>query len=279
MKKLFLLLLLLLMGCSVNPPSQESTSAPLGVSPPPLDGSLAPSPPASSTTGETAGSSVDAAKPERRGLGTAWGETRYSGITKTPFIRTSNSPLIQSAIYYNDSVGIRNVLGYDPIPNNQLITLGNYQLSLSAGLTNEYGSPLLHTTVNNRHYVVGEKNDRYSITIQNHSGARLEIVLSVDGLDVMDGKSASLSKRGYIIEPFGQLKVDGFRQSDNTVAAFRFSSVFQGYAQQKYGNSSNVGVIGIAAFAEQGTNWYQLDEIRRRQQANPFPNSGYATPP
>ena len=262
MKNLFFISFLFLMGCSISQPVKETS--------PMVGGAI------SSTQSDDYAPAPKIEK-QRQGLGTAWGETRHSDITKTPFIRESNSPLIQSAIYYNDSVGIRNMIGNKAPYKNQLINLGgNY---LSVGLVNENNAILTHATVSNRHYVMGNINSRYSILLQNHSAARLEVVLSVDGLDVMDGKSASLNKRGYLIDPFGSLKVDGFRQSDNTVAAFRFSSVPQSYTQQKYGDSNNVGVIGIAAFEEQGTNWQQLEEVQRRKQANPFPNNGYATPP
>lgn len=262
-RKLFLLLLFFLIGCSISPPVQEISSAPM------VGGAISSS---------QSDSYAPAAKPElQHGLGTAWGETRYSDITKTPFVRASNSPLIQSALYYNDHAGIINSVGNNFVYKYHLINLGgNY---LSFGLVDEYGNSLAHTTVSNRHYVMGNINSRYSISLQNHTSARLEVVLSVDGLDVMDGKPASLHKRGYLINPFSKLKIDGFRQSDNTVAAFRFSSVSQSYTQQKYGENNNVGVIGIAAFEEQGTNWQQLEEVQRRKQANPFPNNGYATPP
>jgi hypothetical protein len=60
--------------------------------------------------------------------------------------------------------------------------------------------------------------------VRNESDARVEVVLSVDGLDVIDGRSASYRKRGYIIPPRGRINVDGFRQSMSEVAAFRFGS-------------------------------------------------------
>jgi len=72
-------------------------------------------------------------------------------------------------------------------------------------------------------FVIGEEGRRYSIVVRNKIDLRLEIVLSVDGLDVLDGGKASVRKRGYIMAPRSQLKVEGFRQSTEAVAAFRFS--------------------------------------------------------
>ena len=135
-------------------------------------------------------------------------------------------------------------------------------------------------TAGGRNYAVGESGLRYTIVLRNNTNFRLEVVLSVDGLDVLDGKAASFGKRGYILDPRGELEVDGFRQSMDAVAAFRFGSVRGSYAGQKTGDTRNVGVIGIALFNEMGTvpvPWTPV-EVRRRRDANPFPGQ-FATPP
>jgi hypothetical protein len=88
--------------------------------------------------------------------------------------------------------------------------------------------------------IVGEKGRRYSIVVRNRSDLRLEIVLSVDGLDVIDDRPASLRKRGYILNPPQKL-VEGFRQSREAVAAFRFGPVRESYAAEKYHNTRTSG--------------------------------------
>jgi len=127
-------------------------------------------------------------------------------------------------------------------------------------------------------FVVGERGDRYSIVVRNESDARIEIVLSVDGLDVMDGRPASFRKRGYIIEPGAKVSVDGFRQSTAAVAAFRFGTVSESYANLKHGDTRNVGAIGIAVFEEYGSAPYSLRESERRLRGNPWPGR-FASPP
>ena len=105
-----------------------------------------------------------------------------------------------------------------------------------------------------------------------------QIVLSVDGLDVIDGRPASFGKRGYILNPHQKLVVEGFRQSTEAVAAFRFGPVRESYAAEKYHNTRNVGVIGITLFNEVGSDPWTDEEVRRRLKANPFPGR-FATPP
>ncbi len=101
-----------------------------------------------------------------------------------------------------------------------------------------------------RTYVLGQAGQRYTIKVNNPTNRRVEAVVSVDGLDVIDGKSANFrTKRGYIVPPHGNLQIDGFRVSPTQVAAFRFSSVSNSYAGRK-GKARNVGVIGVAIFQE-----------------------------
>jgi hypothetical protein len=150
---------------------------------------------------------------------------------------------------------------------------------ISIGLRDQSGRFLPGLIVGGRWFVVGEEGRRYSIVMRNNTDYRLEVVLSVDGLDVIDGRAASFRKRGYAIEPHRQLVVEGFRQSTEAVAAFRFGPVRESYANEKYHDTRNVGVIGIAVFNEAGTNPWTDREIQKRLEANPFPNQRFATRP
>ena len=95
-------------------------------------------------------------------------------------------------------------------------------LCVPAGLRDESGSFLTGFVSGGRDFVVGEAGRRYTIVLKNMTGQRFECVVSVDGLDVLDGKDASFQKRGYLLDPHAELEVDGFRQSVDAVAAFRF---------------------------------------------------------
>src|SRR5262249_57151594 len=72
---------------------------------------------------------------------------------------------------------------------------------------------------------------------------------SVDGRDVIDGQPARWDKRGYVVDPYGRVTIDGYRLSQESVAAFRFSSVPRSYSAQM-GSARDVGVIGVAVFVE-----------------------------
>jgi len=218
---------------------------------------------------------------ERPGLGTEWGESRFSRITTVPFVRANpDTPFASAALFYNDEEGARamaSMAGFARTSGRALPSAGGL---LSIGLRDEGGRFLSGFVAGGRNYILGEAGRRYAIVVRNNTDSRLEIMLSVDGLDVIDGRSASFSKRGYLIDPRSEIEIEGFRQSMDSVAAFRFGSVRNSYANQKHGDSRNVGVIGIAVFNERGTSpvpWTP-DEVQRRLDANPFPGQ-FATPP
>lgn len=102
-------------------------------------------------------------------------------------------------------------------------------------------------------FVAGEDGARYDLRITNHTAGRVEVVLSVDGRDVISGELANFKKqRGYVLGPFESIRVDGFRQSLQHVAAFRFSGIEHSYSALR-GTPQHVGVIGVAVFEERAS--------------------------
>ncbi|AUX42706.1 uncharacterized protein SOCE26_041390 [Sorangium cellulosum] len=98
-------------------------------------------------------------------------------------------------------------------------------------------------------YVEGRSGQRYALRVRNLTGGRVEVVPTVDGLDVQSGKDASFDLRGHVIDAHGSWDFTGFRISQTDVATFRFGSIEQSYAAQ-IGKPRNVGVIGLAVFEE-----------------------------
>jgi len=221
--------------------------------------------------------------PERPGLGTTWGETMSSRVSNAPFERASNNPFSLTTINYHDQPGITAMLrnrggadiGLAAFRTDPAATIGNV---LTVRLVDAGGAPLPTFASGGRNLAQGEVGQRYMIELVNQSANRFEAVVTVDGLDVIDGRPGSLAKRGYLVAPFATVDIDGFRQNMDEVAAFRFGSVRGSYAGQK-GNDRNVGVIGVAVFAERGARqpWTER-EIQRRETADPFP-SRFAAPP
>ncbi len=121
----------------------------------------------------------------------------------------------------------------------------------------ENGDTLPTYASRDRFYVQGNAGERYVIRVTNPTARRIEAVVTVDGIDVIDGEDGDLRKRGYVVPPYGEVKIEGFRTSTADVATFRFSSVNDSYANKKT-KARNVGVIAVALFQEQAAPEQQI---------------------
>jgi hypothetical protein len=210
----------------------------------------------------------------RPGLGTSWGETRESAARPVVFEREDPSqPDVIALLHYDDRAGLRAAeRGFTDGPGDA------WERALGVRLLDARGVPLPQFQREGRRWVEGLDGERYTIEIENRSDGRIEVVASVDGLDVMDGEPGSLDKRGYVMGPAATLRIEGFRRSASEVAAFRFGAVSESYAAQK-GDDTNVGVIGVACFGERGSaRRARAEEAERRRHAGAFPRE-FARPP
>ena len=122
-------------------------------------------------------------------------------------------------------------------------------------------------------WVAGREGARYNLRLENHSHNRVEAVVTVDGRDVITGRLGDYVKqRGYVLDPFGVLIIEAYRQSLDKVAAFRFADLGDSYTA-RMGTPIHAGVIGVAAFEE------KVKRRRRRHpiaplEGEPFPGEG-----
>lgn len=243
-----------------------------------LAGCAAPPASPSSSRGEARLSAADTADrsfakppaPGRPGLATGWGERRAAGITATEFRRAdARRPAAEVKFFYNDHAGTEAALAQAGGTARDATGLRPARDGFfSVGLQDGQGGWLPAKEApgwNRPRHVTGEAGGRYALVVRNDTAARIEVVASVDGLDVMSGRPASLSRRGYVLGPGGTYAIEGFRVSADEVAAFRFSGVAESYAARSGGTTRNVGVIGVAAFTERDS------EAGRRRRADPFP--------
>jgi len=222
--------------------------------------------------------SADSARSEsRQGLGTEWGERRVSQVRNVSFERAEDEPFATAMFRYNDERGARNLaFAYSDKARRTPATTfaGGLTISIMNDSYNPF--PALRTPAST--IVMGREGERYTIVLRNGSSHRVEAVATVDGLDVINGRTGSYSNRGYIVNPHASVEIDGFRRSERDVAAFRFGRVADSYAASK-GDARNVGVIGIALFAEDGDPIDGDDDMRLRESATPFPDERFAQPP
>lgn len=100
-----------------------------------------------------------------------------------------------------------------------------------------------------RRYSPGTPGARYAIRLRNRTGARVLVVLSVDGVNAISGDTAAFEQTGYVLAPGESCDVAGWRKGDERIAAFEFTSLGDSYAART-GRPANVGLIGAAVFRE-----------------------------
>ncbi|HEY8683501.1 MAG TPA: hypothetical protein VIM06_10050 [Rhodanobacter sp.] len=101
-----------------------------------------------------------------------------------------------------------------------------------------------------RYYIAGEPGHRYQISLRNRAGSDVMAVLSVDAVNAISGDTADWSQTGYVLDPYADTDVLGWRKSTAQVADFVFADFAQSYAVRT-GRPDNVGVIGLAVFRRQ----------------------------
>lgn len=113
----------------------------------------------------------------------------------------------------------------------------------------DQGNTLARIPYAGRDYIAGQPGHRFAVSLHNRTGERVLAVLSVDGVNAISGQTASASQAGYVLEPWQQVEIRGWRKSHADIAEFYFTDLPDSYAART-GRPENVGVIGVAAFRE-----------------------------
>ncbi|MGG4610087.1 hypothetical protein [Providencia sp. Me31A] len=208
---------------------------------------------------------TDDIQPSAEKLGTEWGEDVNSAVTTVSASRLTNTPFDTATIYYRG----------EAVPKH-IQTMNYIAVSpVEIKVTDQHGRNMSIYRNNQGRYVLPAKEgQRYQLTIANTDRNRsYEVVTTVDGIDVLNGRAGSYQNSGYLVRPNSEVTIEGFRKSQNQVAAFRFATPEDSYVNQNIqGDERNIGVIGFAIF--------EVHEELPDCEANPFPaDTQYAPAP
>jgi len=100
-----------------------------------------------------------------------------------------------------------------------------------------------------RTWVEGREGSRFSLRIKNDTMHKISAVVSVDGINIINGKHAPAKESpGYIIYPWSKVEIPGWKISREKVKEFYFSYRKNSYSRKIGADESNIGIIGVAAF-------------------------------
>ncbi len=215
----------------------------------------------------------------RPGLGTQLGREIQQDTTNTHFYRHHQSvPDATASFHYNDEEGAKLMarLGGASFSHGGSFDLVPGKLRVRVETWGSYrGTAFRYYRTDGRYVVIGQPGVNYQMILTNLTRHRIEVVTSVDGLDVLSGRPASASGRGYVIAEKSSISIPGMRVS-GVLRAFQFSSVADSRAATAFGakGARNVGVIGVALYEEDelARRRVRIEENYLREGARPFGN-------
>ncbi len=112
------------------------------------------------------------------------------------------------------------------------------------------GIPLAEYAARNTTYVEAIEGREYTIRLENRTGGRVAVALSVDGMNTIDAKTTSAREASkWILQPYQTLLLDGWQTGVDTARRFFFTTEEKSYGAWM-GKTQNLGIVSAAAFRE-----------------------------
>lgn len=119
---------------------------------------------------------------------------------------------------------------------------------------------------NGKLFIEAKDGTEYSLRVSNSTGKRVMAIITVDGVNVVDGTKDEKGT-GYIVNAYSAVEIKGFRESTTHVGNFKFAVKGKGYNSDKAsgGSVTNSGVIGCI-FIEEKEDAMQkaIEELSKR---------------
>jgi hypothetical protein len=171
---------------------------------------------------------------------------------------------------------------FDDTADGQLVDV---QVSVEGQNTPLYASP----QGDSRMYFEAHQGRNYGIVLHNRTGERVGVVLTVDGLNVIDGRRSALTNREpmYVLDPWETATIQGWRTSQQDIRKFVFIDEEHSYAERTGQGNGDLGWIRVNAYREvRPFAWWGLrkdqpyrDNSSRVLDGQPAPEAQAPAPP
>jgi len=112
------------------------------------------------------------------------------------------------------------------------------------------GRPVREYLHEGKTFIEGRQGSDFELVVRNNSNKRVMAVLSVDGLSVINGTTASQDSPGYVLGPYQSITIPGWKLTNDEAAKFTFSGKKDSYTQMSTGSAKNCGVLGVLSWSE-----------------------------
>jgi hypothetical protein len=120
-----------------------------------------------------------------------------------------------------------------------------------------------------RYYLEAREGASYQVRLSSRTSERLGVVLAVDGLNAITGSRDHGRGRMYVLDPWGQATVRGWRTSLQEVRRFTFVDEESSYAARSGKTNSRMGWIEVSVYRERRPRtrtWERDDTARLRRE-------------
>ena len=138
--------------------------------------------------------------------------------------------------------------------------------------------PLRRISHDNQLFAEAPPTGEYTLRLTNNSPSTRMAIVSVDGVNVIDGKDASYEGGGYVLRPWQSVNIKGWMRSHSEVAAFTFQPSEASYAAATGRGTKNAGVIGVAVFDEK-PKWTDMYQQFKGSFGGGLATNGYGSRP
>ncbi len=112
------------------------------------------------------------------------------------------------------------------------------------------GMPAAEYTHRGKIYVEAWQGREYAIRLSNHTGNRVAVALSVDGLNTIDARhTTAYDARKWVLGPYETVIIRGWQTSSDTARRFYFTNETSSYGAW-LGKTRDLGNISAAFFTE-----------------------------
>jgi hypothetical protein len=138
-----------------------------------------------------------------------------------------------------------------------------------------------------RTYFQAFRGQNYSLVVTNQTNQRVGVLISVDGLNVVNGQRTRLDndESMYVLDPYENATIRGWRNSLNDVRRFVFVDEERSYASRTDQANGDMGWIRVVSFQEKQRRiaWREdrpqvRDEMEKRSDGTREPSAGVPAP-
>jgi len=118
-------------------------------------------------------------------------------------------------------------------------------------------------------YFQAFKGKNYSLVVRNTTGQRVGVLISVDGINVVNGQRSSLSNHEsmYVLDAWESATIQGWRTSLRDVRRFVFVDEARSYASRTDQANGDMGWIRVLSFREQQPVTWRYDRPKVRERS------------